>query len=237
MFMDEAEIKVQSGSGGSGAVHFRREKYVPRGGPDGGDGGKGGDIVFEVDRNRNTLAAFRYQRHFQAEDGRPGGPKNQTGASAKNVLIPVPPGTMVFDQASGALIGDLLEDGQQLIVCRGGRGGRGNTKFKTSRNQAPRMAEHGAPGEEKTIRLELRLIADVGIIGVPNAGKSTLLSVVTNARPKIGAYPFTTLQPNLGVVELDRDTQMVLADIPGLIEGAHAGVGSVSYTHLRAHET
>jgi len=185
-----------------------------------------------VDRNRNTLGAFRYQRTFQAEDGRPGGPKDQTGASAKSVLIPVPPGTMIFDQASGALIGDMLEDGQQLIVCRGGRGGRGNTRFKTSRNQAPRMAEHGAPGEEKTLRLELRLIADIGIIGVPNAGKSTLLSVVTNARPKIGAYPFTTLQPNLGVVELDRDVHMVLADIPGLIEGAHAGVG-LGATFLR----
>lgn len=206
-------------------IHFRREKYVPRGGPDGGDGGRGGDIILQVDPHLNTLAHFRHQKVHKAQEGSKGGGKNQTGASGDDLTIKVPPGTMVFDDSSGRLLGDLVENGQQLVVCKGGRGGRGNTRFKTSTNKAPRLAEKGAPPEEKTIRLELKLIADVGIIGVPNAGKSTLLSVVSNAKPKIAPYPFTTLQPNLGVVELGHETQLVLADIPGLIEGAHRGEG------------
>lgn len=224
MFMDEARIFVASGKGGDGAVHFRREKYVPRGGPDGGDGGRGGDVVLYVDPKKSTLSAFRRQRHFRAVDGKPGGGSNKTGRSADDVRIPVPPGTLIRSE-DGAILGDLVEPGQELTVCRGGRGGRGNARYATARNQAPRMAEKGEPGEERWIELELRLVADVGIIGVPNAGKSTLLAAVTNAKPKIAAYPFTTLAPNLGVVELEIDATMVLADIPGLIEGAHQGVG------------
>jgi GTP-binding protein len=225
MFIDEVKVKVQSGKGGDGIVHFRREKYVPRGGPDGGDGGKGGDIIFEVAPTLNTLSAFRHQTRFQADAGRKGGPNNRTGRSAKSVVIPVPPGTLVYDEASSELIGDLIDPGQQLVVCRGGRGGKGNSHYATSRNQTPRIAERGEPAEERDLRLELKLIADVGIVGVPNAGKSTFLAAVTNARPKIAPYPFTTLVPNLGVAELDLDTTLVLADIPGLIEGAHQGVG------------
>lgn len=225
MYFDEVVIEVSGGKGGNGMIHFRREKYVPRGGPDGGDGGRGGDVILVVDPHQNTLSDFRHQKHFKAADGSKGKGSNQTGASGQDLLINVPPGTMVFDEVKGSLIGDLVEIGQQLVICKGGRGGRGNTRFKTSTNKAPRLAEKGEPPEEKTIRLELKLIADVGIIGVPNAGKSTLLSVVSNAKPKIAPYPFTTLQPNLGVVELDDDLQLVLADIPGLIEGAHRGEG------------
>jgi GTP-binding protein len=224
MFFDEAKIFVSSGRGGDGIVHFRREKYVPRGGPDGGDGGKGGDVVLEVDGKLNTLSAFRRASHFKAEAGRRGGGSNQTGRNGKDVVISVPPGTMVRDEASGDLLGDLVQDGDRLIAAHGGRGGRGNARYATSRNQTPRMAEKGAPGVERWLLLELRLIADIGIIGVPNAGKSTLLSVVTNAKPKIADYPFTTLAPNLGVARLD-DVDLVLADIPGLIEGAHSGAG------------
>jgi GTP-binding protein len=224
MFVDEARIFVASGKGGDGAVHFRREKYVPRGGPDGGDGGKGGSVVLYVDPKKSTLTMFQRQRHFRAGDGKPGGGSNKTGRSAVDVRIPVPPGTIIRSE-EGAILGDLVETGQELIVCQGGRGGRGNARYASARNQAPRMAEKGEPGEEKWIELELRLVADVGIIGVPNAGKSTFLAAVTNAKPKIAAYPFTTLAPNLGVVELDIDVIMVLADIPGLIEGAHEGVG------------
>ena len=231
MFLDEARIFVASGKGGDGAVHFRREKYVPRGGPDGGDGGRGGDVIVFVDAKRNTLSAFRRQRHFRAVDGRPGGGSNKTGRSAEPVRIPVPPGTVVRDE-QGRVLGDLLSPGQELIVCRGGRGGRGNARYASSRNQAPRMAEKGEPGEERWIELELRLVADVGIIGVPNAGKSTLLAAVTNAQPKIADYPFTTLSPNLGVANLDIDASLVLADIPGLIEGAHEGIG-LGFTFLR----
>ncbi|MGD2162467.1 MAG: GTPase ObgE [Anaerolineales bacterium] len=224
MFVDEARIFVASGKGGDGAVHFRREKYVPRGGPDGGNGGKGGDIIVYVDPKKSTLSMFRRQRHFRAQDGKSGGGSNKTGRSADDVRIPVPPGTIIRSEG-GAIIGDLVQPDQELIVCQGGRGGRGNARYATARNQAPRMAEKGEPGEEKWIELELRLVADVGIIGVPNAGKSTFLAAVTNAKPKIAAYPFTTLAPNLGVVDLDIDVTMVLADIPGLIEGAHEGVG------------
>lgn len=225
MYFDEVVIEVTGGKGGDGVIQFRREKYVPRGGPDGGDGGHGGSILLEVDKHKNTLSEFRHKKLFRAQDGTRGKGKNQTGASGDDLVIKVPPGTMVFDESDGRLMGDLVDQGQQLQVCKGGRGGRGNTRFKTSKNKAPRIAEKGEPPEEKIIRLELKLIADIGIIGVPNAGKSTMLSVVSNAKPKIAPYPFTTLQPNLGVAELDNDNQLILADIPGLIEGAHRGEG------------
>lgn len=225
MFIDQAEISIQSGKGGDGAVHFRREKYVPRGGPDGGDGGKGGDVILEVTPHLNTLYAFRHKSHYHAQDGAGGGGQNMTGRSGEDLVIKVPPGTIIIDQQTGEAIGDLVEYGQRLVVAVGGRGGRGNSRFATSVHQTPRMAERGEPGQERTLRLELKLIADVGIVGVPNAGKSTLLSAVTNAKPKIAPYPFTTLEPNLGVAQLDPDTSLVLADIPGLIEGAHQGVG------------
>ncbi len=225
MYFDEVVIEVTGGKGGDGVIQFRREKYVPRGGPDGGDGGHGGSILLEVDQHKNTLSEFRHKKQFRARDGTRGKGKNQTGASGEDLVIKVPPGTLVFDESDGSLIGDLVDQGQQLQVCKGGRGGRGNTRFKTSKNKAPRIAEKGEPPEEKILRLELKLIADVGIIGVPNAGKSTMLSVVSNAKPKIAPYPFTTLQPNLGVAELDNDIQLIMADIPGLIEGAHRGEG------------
>lgn len=224
-FIDQALIHVASGKGGDGMVHFRREKHVPRGGPDGGDGGKGGEVVLEVNPHLNTLYAFQHQRAFRAQDGGRGGAANRTGKSAPDLIIQVPPGTLVYDNATGELLGDLTEPGQRLVVCKGGRGGRGNTHFKSARHQVPRLAEKGEPGEEKTLRLELKLIAHVGIVGVPNAGKSTLLAALTNAQPKIASYPFTTLAPNLGVAALDDETTLILADIPGLIEGAHTGVG------------
>jgi GTP-binding protein len=232
MFFDEAEIFVQSGRGGDGMVHFHKEKYVPRGGPDGGDGGRGGDVILEVNPKINTLFDFSHRSRYVAEDGKPGGPNNMSGKSAKDLIVSVPPGTLIYDAQSGDLMGDLVDDFQQLVVAKGGRGGRGNQHFATSRNQAPRMAEKGEPSEEKTLRLELKMIADIGIVGVPNAGKSSLLSVVSNAKPKIANYPFTTLSPNLGVVRLDHDAVMVLADIPGLIEGAHQGVG-LGFAFLR----
>ncbi len=206
-------------------VHFRREKYVPQGGPDGGDGGKGGDLVFEVKSTLNTLSAFRQNQKFRAEDGVKGGPSQMSGRYGNDLVLYIPPGTVLFDAQTGELIGDLTEPGQRLVVCKGGRGGRGNQHFATSRNQTPRTAERGAPAEERRIKLELKLIADIGLIGIPNAGKSTLLSVLTNARPKIASYPFTTLEPNLGVANIDDDTTVVLADIPGLIEGASQGAG------------
>ena len=206
-------------------VHFHREKYVPRGGPDGGDGGRGGNVILEVLPTLNTLAAFRHTTRYSAEDGKGGGTNNKSGKSADDLFVLVPPGTVVYDAATGELIGDMTALDQQLQVCKGGRGGRGNPHFKSSINQIPRTAERGEPGEEKRLRLELKLIADIGIVGVPNAGKSTLLSVLTNARPKIAAYPFTTIEPNLGVAEVDADTTVVLADIPGLVEGAAQGVG------------
>src|SRR5512143_3603237 len=225
MFTDEVEIHVRSGKGGDGMVHFHREKFVPRGGPDGGDGGKGGDVIFEVRTTLNTLSSFRPNQKFKAEDGIRGGPSQMSGRYGEDLVIPVPPGTVVFDADTGVIIGDLTKPGQRLIVCKGGRGGRGNQHFATSRNQVPRTAEKGEPAEEKRLKLELKLIADIGLIGVPNAGKSTLLSVLTNAKPKIASYPFTTLEPNLGVANLDEDTTVVLADIPGLIEGASQGAG------------
>lgn len=229
MFIDQVEIFVRSGKGGDGMVHFRREKFVPRGGPDGGDGGKGGDVVFEVKPTLNTLSTFRPKQKFKAEDGVGGGSSQLTGRGGKDLVIHVPPGTVIFelptDGSAPILLGDLTQPGERLIVCQGGRGGRGNQHFATSRNQAPRTAERGEPWEEKHLKLELKLIADIGLIGVPNAGKSTLLSVLTNAKPKIAAYPFTTLEPNLGVANIDDDTTVVLADIPGLIEGAAEGAG------------
>jgi GTP-binding protein len=224
MSYDEAKIYVRSGSGGNGLVHFRREKYVPRGGPSGGDGGKGGDVVLVVRPTLNTLIHFNHQTHHQAENGAPGGSSDKTGRSGADLLVDVPPGTVVRDAKTGEVIADLVKPDQRVVVARGGRGGRGNARFATSTNQAPRIAEKGEPGEGRWLVLELKLLADVGIVGVPNAGKSTLLSVISNAKPKIADYPFTTLQPNLGVVVLD-DRDLVFADIPGLVEGAHLGAG------------
>jgi GTP-binding protein len=225
MFVDQARIIIHSGRGGDGAVHFHREKFVPRGGPDGGDGGRGGDIIFEVTTHLNTLSTFRHVTRFVAQDGARGSKNNMSGKSAPDVIIKVPPGTLIYDVVSDELVGDLIQDGQRLTVAKGGRGGRGNQHYATSRRQAPQIAEKGVPAQERELRLELKLIADVGIVGVPNAGKSSLLAAVSNAKPKIADYPFTTLEPNLGVAELDEHTSLVLADIPGLIEGAHDGSG------------
>ena len=225
MFTDQVEIHVKSGKGGDGMVHFHREKFITHGGPDGGDGGKGGDVIFEVKTTLNTLSSFRQNQKFKAEDGIRGGPSQMSGRAGKDLVIYVPPGTVIFDAETGEIIGDLTQPKQRLVISKGGRGGRGNQHFATSRNQAPRTAEKGEPAEEKGLRLELKLIADIGLIGVPNAGKSTLLSVLTNAKPKIAPYPFTTLEPNLGVAEIDTDRTVVLADIPGLIEGASHGAG------------
>lgn len=225
MFTDQVEIHVKSGKGGDGMVHFHREKFITHGGPDGGDGGKGGDVVFEVKSTLNTLSSFRQNQKFKAEDGMRGGPSQMSGRAGKDLVIYVPPGTVIFSAETGEIIGDFTQPKQRLRVCKGGRGGRGNQHFATSRNQAPRTAEKGEPAEEKRLRMELKLIADIGLIGVPNAGKSTLLSVLTNAKPKIAPYPFTTLEPNLGVAEINTDTTVVLADIPGLIEGASHGAG------------
>ena len=222
--LDEVKIFVRSGDGGDGLIHFRREKFVPRGGPAGGDGGNGGDVVLTVNPKLSTLINFQNRAHFRAQAGERGGSNNKTGASASDLEIEVPPGTIVRDADSGGLFGDLVQAGDRLVVARGGRGGRGNARFKNASHQAPRVAERGEPGEERWLNLELKLIADIGLVGVPNAGKSTLLSVVSNARPKIANYPFTTLEPNLGVLRYD-DRDLVVADIPGLIEGAHMGVG------------
>jgi len=225
MFIDEARIQLISGKGGNGMIHFRREKYVPLGGPDGGDGGRGGDVVLEVRPTLNTLAAFHRKQRFSAQPGKNGGGNNKTGRSGKELVVYVPPGTLIYNDETDDLLGDLISAGERIVIVKGGVGGRGNARFANSRNQAPRIAEKGEPAQTRQIRLELRLIADIGIVGVPNAGKSTLLSVVTNAKPKIAAYPFTTLEPNLGVADLGDDLTLVLADIPGLIEGAHQGIG------------
>jgi GTP-binding protein len=225
MFYDEAKIYVKGGDGGDGAVAFRREKYVPHGGPAGGDGGDGGDVVLYVDTHRSTLYQFSKRTHFKAARGAHGRGSNQRGASGEDVRVAVPPGTMVYEAETGELLRDLTEPGDELIVAHGGRGGRGNASFASSTDQAPRIAEHGEPGQERWLRLELKVLADVGLVGMPNAGKSTLLAATTAARPKIAAYPFTTLQPNLGVVTLDPETEFVMADIPGLIEGASQGKG------------
>lgn len=222
-FLDEARILVQAGSGGAGAMHFRHEKYVPMGGPDGGDGGNGGSIVLRAEHGLNTLYQFKHKRRFIAEAGQPGGPSRMHGRFGHDLTIEVPVGTIVQAE-DGEVLGDLTWHGQQLVVARGGKGGLGNVHFKSSTNQAPGFAEKGEPGQERWLGLELKLIADVGLIGAPNAGKSTLLSVISAARPKIADYPFTTLAPNLGVVDVG-DYSFVAADIPGLIEGAHDGVG------------
>ncbi len=224
MFLDQARIYVKAGDGGDGIVAFRREKFVPLGGPFGGSGGRGGHVYLVVDPNLNTLSAFGHQVHFRAEAGVRGGGANKTGAIGNDLEVPVPPGTLVRDAETGELLADLTRPGQRALIVRGGRGGRGNAAFKSARTKAPRLAENGEAGEERWITLELKLVADIGIIGVPNAGKSTLLSVVSAARPKIADYPFTTLTPSLGVAEVNR-RQMVLADIPGLLEGAHEGFG------------
>ncbi|MDL1899392.1 GTPase ObgE [Anaerolineae bacterium CFX9] len=229
--IDQVKIFVQSGNGGDGVVAFRREKFVPHGGPYGGDGGRGGDVIFRVDPKMNTLAAFGSKIHFKAKHGQRGGTATKTGRSADPVIIHVPPGTIIRDAETNEILADLVHADDAVVVARGGRGGRGNARFVTSKNQAPRVAEKGEPGIERWLLLELRLIADVGIVGVPNAGKSTLLSVISNARPKIADYPFTTLEPNLGVVLYD-DRDLVVADIPGLIEGAHMGVG-LGHSFLR----
>jgi GTP-binding protein len=225
MFIDEARIWVKAGDGGDGCVAFRREKYVPRGGPAGGDGGDGGDVILESTEHLNTLLPFRYNREFRAERGRHGEGAKRHGAEGEDRIIHVPVGTLVLDEGSGETMFDFTEPGQRLTVARGGRGGRGNARFATSTNRAPRRADPGEPGEERRLRLELKLLADVGLVGFPNAGKSTLISRLSAAHPKIADYPFTTLEPCLGVVAVDEERSFVLADIPGLIEGAHVGLG------------
>ncbi len=224
-FLDQAKIYVRSGDGGDGVVAFRREKFIEFGGPDGGNGGRGGDIVFEAAANLNTLIDFRYTQHFRARKGGNGSGSDRTGAGSAPVLIRVPIGTQLFDETREVLLADLDEPGKQVLLCRGGDGGFGNASFKTSTNRAPRRADKGWPGEERWVWLRLKLIADAGLIGLPNAGKSTFLSVASAARPKIADYPFTTLHPQLGVVRLSDSEEFVLADIPGLIEGAHEGAG------------
>ncbi|GAB7386540.1 GTPase ObgE [Bacillaceae bacterium] len=225
MFVDKVKVYVKAGDGGNGIVAFRREKYVPKGGPAGGDGGRGGDVVFEVDEGLRTLMDFRYKKHFKAPRGENGRSKGQHGANGEDLVVRVPPGTMVFDDATGELIADLVAHGQRAVIARGGRGGRGNMRFATPANPAPEISENGEPGEERYVTLELKLLADVGLVGFPSVGKSTLLSVVSAAKPKIAPYPFTTLTPNLGVVDVGDGRSFVLADLPGLIEGAHKGVG------------
>jgi len=224
-FIDLAKIVIKSGDGGNGHISFRREKYVPKGGPDGGNGGKGGDVVFMVDPNLNTLLDFKYKRFYKAENGKPGGKSNKTGKNGKDVLIRVPPGTIIKDAVTEEVVADLALTNEKYIILYGGAGGKGNSEFATPTNQTPRFAEEGKPGEEMEIILELKLIADVGIVGMPNAGKSTLISVISAAKPKIADYPFTTLIPNLGIVKIDLDKSFVVADIPGLIENASDGKG------------
>jgi GTP-binding protein len=225
MFIDKAKIFIKAGNGGNGAVSFRREKYIPAGGPDGGNGGKGGDVVFLVDKNIHTLIDFKYQKHYKAESGKNGSGTNSTGGSGADLIIKVPPGTVIREETTNRIIKDLTKHGESYTVAKGGVGGKGNRHFATSTRQAPGFAKKGGVGEEKWVIMELKLIADVGLIGYPNVGKSTFLSSVSAARPKIANYPFTTLAPNLGVVSLGAENSFVLADIPGLIEGAHVGAG------------
>lgn len=224
-FVDEANIRVQAGKGGDGALSFRREKFIERGGPDGGDGGHGGDVFLLADDSINTLVDFRVARRFKAESGRGGAGRNMTGKSGEDLEVRVPRGTMIHDVDTGELIGDLTESGQRLKVAEGGRGGQGNTRFKSSTNRAPRRITHGTPGEARHLALELKLLADVGLVGLPNAGKSTLIRCMSAARPKVADYPFTTLHPNLGVVSVGPLQSFVMADVPGLIEGAAEGAG------------
>jgi GTP-binding protein len=225
MFVDEVEIHVEAGRGGDGCVSFRREKYVPRGGPDGGDGGDGGSVILQTRLGVDSLTPLIHRKHWKAGSGQPGQGANRHGASAEDLMISVPPGTVVIDAQRGHVLKDLATADDRVIVARGGKGGKGNTRFKSSTNQAPRQATPGGEGEARTLRLELKVIADVGLVGRPNAGKSTLLSRLSRARPEIAAYPFTTKHPNLGHVQIDRDHWFIMADIPGLIEGAHAGAG------------
>lgn len=224
MFVDKATVLVKAGKGGDGKLSFRHEKFIDKGGPDGGDGGDGGDVVLVASRNQNTLASFRYQKEVAAESGEPGGKSKKHGRSGQDLLVVVPVGTVATDQ-DGRMLADVDEDGKRVVIARGGKGGFGNAHFISSTRQAPRIAEKGEPGEQFTMLLEIKMIADAGLIGLPNAGKSTLLSVISNARPEIAAYPFTTLTPNLGVVDVDKETSLLFADIPGLIEGAAEGKG------------
>lgn len=223
-FIDEASLEVKAGNGGAGAVGFRREKFIPFGGPDGGDGGKGGDIIFKVNLNKNTLIDFRNTRVFAAKNGKTGSGQNKSGAAAEDLILDIPQGTIIYDDISNEVILDCCEIGQLYTVVRGGDGGQGNARFKSSRNQAPRKSTPGFEGEARFIRLELRSLADVGLVGMPNAGKSTFLNTVSSAKPKIGSYPFTTLRPHLGTIQTS-DSSYVIADIPGLIEGASEGAG------------
>ena len=224
-FLDQAKIYIRSGDGGDGVIAFRRERFIEFGGPDGGTGGKGGDVLFEAVENLNTLIDFRYTQHFRARKGGNGAGSDRTGAGSDDVLIKVPVGTQIMDEANELVLADLDAPGKRIVLCRGGDGGHGNAHFKSSTNRAPRRADKGWPGEERWVWLRLKLIADVGLVGLPNAGKSTFLSVVSAARPKIADYPFTTLHPQLGVVRLSHSEELVIADIPGLIEGASEGAG------------
>ena len=225
MFIDQTKVTCIAGNGGPGRASFRREKFVPKGGPDGGDGGRGGNIVFIVDTNLYTLQDVRYNRIYKAENGEPGGKSQKTGKNGEDLFIRVPSGTIIKDFESNKILADLVEDNSQFIVCKGGIGGRGNVHYKTSTNQTPRKSQPGRPGEKGTYNLELKVLADVGLVGLPNAGKSTLLSRITSAKPKIADYPFTTLQPYLGIIKVGSYRSFVMADIPGIIEGASEGKG------------
>ena len=225
MFIDQAKIYVKAGDGGSGVCSFRREKYVPFGGPNGGDGGDGGNVVFRASNRATTLLDLKYLRHYEAENGRPGAKSNKHGRNGQDVIVTVPVGTIIKELETDQVLADLIEDGQTAVIAHGGKGGKGNARFATSTNRAPRQFETGTPGEEINLNLELKLLADVGLVGFPNAGKSTLISTLSAARPEIADYPFTTLKPNLGVVPLGEYRSFVMADIPGLIEGAHTGKG------------
>ncbi|MBN1879411.1 GTPase ObgE [bacterium] len=224
-FVDQASIEIHSGKGGAGCVSFRREKYIPRGGPDGGNGGRGGDVIFIVSPQHRTLLDFKYQKSFSAGNGKPGAKSNCHGKDGHDAHIPVPPGTMIISEETGEILADLTEPGQRIVLAVGGRGGMGNSHFATATHQVPRFAQPGEPGQSLAVRLELKLIADVGLVGFPNAGKSTFISVISNARPKIADYPFTTLTPNLGVVRRGSGREFIVADIPGIIEGSHEGKG------------
>ena len=224
-FIDEASFRVQAGRGGNGCVSFRREKYVPKGGPDGGDGGDGGSVMLRVARNLSTLIDFRHRKLYRAGNGEDGKGKRRHGKQGNSIVIPIPPGTIVIDEENDVVLGDMIRTGQELLVARGGKGGKGNSWFATPSCQTPDFAKPGIEGEKRHIRLELRLLADVGLVGLPNAGKSTLLTRISSARPKVADYPFTTLIPNLGIVKYDNVKSFVVADIPGLIQGAHAGKG------------
>ena len=225
MFIDTAEIEIQSGAGGSGLLSFHRARFQPKGGPDGGDGGDGGDVIVKADPQLHTLMDFRYNRKYKAGKGQPGGPGNRHGKNGRNCIIRLPAGTILFDAETGEVIADLVETDQKIVIAEGGKGGKGNARYKTSTNRAPRKFTVGYPGQKISLKLELKLLADVGLVGLPNAGKSTLLSRISDARPKIADYPFTTLIPNLGIVRLGDFSSFVAADIPGLIKGAHLGKG------------